>query len=143
MDLTISGQIDFFITTQVSSGVIPLSTPGWQTYWNEITINDLQAPYTATTFYVNTCNIQNCFSNMAQGVFCDFENICNRNMCEDQCQMNFYKLIMIEYLINMAITNGDYDALTAYYNLATTLCQCPPCGNNNPIQSNINQPCHK
>ena len=143
MDLTISGQIDFFIATQVSSGVIPLSTPGWQTYWNEITINDLQAPYTATTFYVNTCNIQNCFSNMAQGVFCDFENICNRNMCEDQCQMNFYKLIMIEYLINMAITNGDYDALTAYYNLATTLCQCPPCGNNNPIQSNINQPCHK
>ena len=135
-----NGIVQFFEALQINSGVIPLSTPGWQTYWNEITINDLQAPYVSTTFYVNTCALQNCFNNSAQGIFCDFDNICNKNMCEDQCQMNFYKLIIIEYLINMAITSGDYDALTAYYNLATTLCNCIPCGGNN-IQNK--KPCNK
>jgi hypothetical protein len=119
--------VRFFLAIANNTATIPLSTPGWQTAWVEIYESDLQTPYCATTYYVQTCAIDECFKSLSMGVFCDINNICNKNMCEDQCQMNFYKLMIIDFLIDEAIVDGDYDALTAYYNLATTLCKCSPC----------------
>lgn len=122
-----SSSVRFFEALQVNTNIIPLSTPGWESYWAEITEDELQEPYCATTYYVQDCALQECMDDMASNVFCSFDNICKKSMCEDECQMRYFKLMILMSLINKAIADADYDALTEYYNGATALCGCQPC----------------
>ena len=96
----------------------------WTNYWTVVAEEDLDAPYCATTHYLANCDLEKCYENLSQTIFCGINDPCAKDICDDDCWINYNKLMIIRDSIQVAYDNDDWEAVQMMMNLAAQICRC-------------------
>lgn len=119
-----TGAIRFFACIQSRPGFTPLSTMGWENYWQEITASELDEKYCDTQTYSNFCFLDDCINEYRNRLYCSIKSFCNVNICDSECIQNYLYLISVkQYLENNNTFSNQRDILNYLKKLCST-CNC-------------------
>jgi hypothetical protein len=108
----------------LNTAIEPGVNVNWTDYWKEVTVLELPDNYCWTAYYVANCELEDCYEKLSQTVFCGIDDPCSKDICEDECWINYNKLMIIRESVVVAQQIGDWAAVQDLLNMAKLICQC-------------------
>ena len=108
----------------LNNAIEPGVNVNWADYWKEITVLELPDNYCWTAYYVANCELEDCYEKLSQTVFCGIDDPCSKDICHDECWINYNKLMIIRESVVVAQQIGDWAAVQNLLNMAKLICQC-------------------
>lgn len=130
--IDINGNMFYLEAIGSQAGFIPFLTTGWENVWSVVSESDVNEKYCDTQTYIQLCGLDDCINEYKNKLICNMEYICSQSLCENDCAMNYFELMMIktvtEYL-DPETEEGcwdseDYRNILNYVNKLCSTCNC-------------------
>ncbi len=126
------GNLVFLECINPVAGYTPFLTTGWQWVWKPVTEAELNEKYCDTQYYIQLCGLVRCISEYQNKLICSMDYICSVSLCENECVMNYFELMMIKQVSDYTAPETDekcwgtqeYRDILNYVNQLCETCEC-------------------